>query len=592
MKEERTWDLSGLLKDTSNEGLTKNLEKSLFDVQTILDKLRESQKEISADQLVKHLNEFEDSIQGIYTIAGYSYCKNVSDTTAEESQALASMYSRCLNEGNGIRRSLFQILGDIIREHPTIVSTPEMENYRHQIEKASKTLPHILSPIEEKLITEKDTNGISAMSDLQKSWVGSQMLNVEIDGMKKSISINHAFSLLMADKRETRKAVSEAYFGSFARDKLLHGTALRSICSDHIKMTKRRKWPSYMTQSFIDQDVDEVTIDTLLKTLETESTSLRKYIRLKADYFGQEKLLGYDLRAPWLSKPMWKKDWTEVKSSVTQAYQQFDDEIGNFVSSLFKNHQVDSEDRPGRASTAFAFPFFEKKTSFVFVTYTGSLNDAYIVAHEIGHGVHSYFTDSNQNMINTDYSFCIGETGSIFGELLFTEQLLKECDSDELRIEVLAKVLDRFYVWAFHIGSYALFEKDLYEFIDSGGFLDADKACEIWRTIRRKIYGDTIEWTENLDYDWARWSQFFRPNYRFYNYSYSFAQLLVFTLYMDYKQNPSDFKERFKRLLSRGGSMSPRDQVAELGYDITKPDFWKLGIKQAESFLDDLKKLI
>jgi len=114
----------------------------------------------------------------------------------------------------------------------------------------------------------------------------------------------------------------------------------------------------------------------------------------------------------------------------------------------------------------------------------------------------------------------------------------------------------------------------------------------MWRTARHKIYGDSVEWTESRDYEWASIGQLFIPNYRFYNYSYSFAQLLVFALYEDYKQNSSDFKDRFKRLLSRGSSMSPKDQIAEMGYDITKPDFWKLGIKQAESFLDDLKKLI
>ena len=592
MDEERTWDLSVLLKDTSIEGLTKNLEESLAEIQAILDKLQSGKKKMSATRFVKHLREYEEALEGGYTIAGYSYCKYVSDTTAEGSQAYASVSSRCFNEGERLRRSLLQILGNVLLENPSIVETQEFENYRYLLEKASKNLPHILSPIEEALVAEKDTNGISAISELYQSWVGSQILDVEIGGKKKSLSMNEAFSLLMAEERETRKIVSEAYFGSFAKDKLLHGTALRAICSDHVNMTKRRKWSSFMTQSLIDQDVDEGTISALLATLETRSTSLQKYIHLKAEYFGQERLLEYDLRAPWVSKPVWNMDWTEVKSSVRKAYQEFDDEIGNFVNGLFQKRQIDSEKKPGRANTAFCFPFFERKTSFVFVTYTGSLNDAYIVAHELGHAVHSYFTDTHQSMLNTEYSSCLAETSSIFGELLFTEQLMKECDNDDLRLEILAKVLDRFYQWSFHIGSYALFEKDLYEFIGAGGFLDTDKACEIWRNNRHKIYGDTVEWSENLDYDWARWGQFFRPNYRFYNYSYSFAQLLVFALYKDYKKSKSDFNDRFKRLLSRGSIMSPRDQIAELGFDITKPDFWNRGIKQAESFLDDLKKLL
>ncbi|TFG28050.1 hypothetical protein EU527_17810 [Candidatus Thorarchaeota archaeon] len=593
MEEDRKWDLSKLVKDTSIEGLTKESDLFFTKVQTKIDGLRENQKGIGAKQLANYLMEIEDTAEGIYTIAAYSYCKYVSDTTLNESQALIALFSKCRNKGNELLEgTLNQILGNVLLEQPSIIESPEIEEYKHLLERASKALPHILSPVEEDLITEKDANGISAMYDLYQSWIGSQMIDVEIDGEKKSISANHAFSLLMDEKRETRKSVSDAYFGSFARDKLLHVTAFRAICSDHIKMTKRRKWPSYMTQSLNAQDVDKSTIDSLLKTIETDSESYQKYIKLKAEYFGQERLQGYDLRAPWFRKPVWNKDWSEVKSSVFQAYQQFDEEIGSFIDTLFRNHQVDSKDRPGRASTAFAFPVFAKKSSFVFVTYNGTLNDAYILAHELGHSVQSYFADTNQRFLNADYSQCIGETGSIFGELLFTEQLLKECKSDEMRVEILAKVLDRFYQWTFHIGLYALFEQGIYEFLESGGYLDTEKVLEIWRERRQAVFGNTVDWSNNLDYDWVRWNQLFMPNFRFYNYSYSFAQLLVFALYDDYKENPTDFSKRFKLLLSRGSSMSPKDQIAEMGYDIAKPDFWKIGIRRAVTLTDELKKLL
>lgn len=593
MVEERTWDLSNLVEDTSIEGLTKDTELLLTRIQSAIDRLRDNQDGIKADRLAKHIIEIEAVIEGAFNIGGYSYCKYVSDTTAEGSQALLSIYSKFSSKWNELlTHGISRILGNIILEQPSIIDAPEVQAYRHLMERASKYLPYILSPIEEEIISEKDANGISAMSELYESWIGSHMIDVEIEGEMQSISANKAFSLLMDENRETRRAVSDAYYGSFARDRLLHVSALRAICVDHIKMTKRRKWPSYMTQSLLDQDVDENSIDALLKTVETESASYQKYIQLKAKYFGQERLQGYDLRAPWLKKAVWNRNWSDMKTSVIQTYQQFDDEIGNFIDGLFKNRRVDSEDCPGRASTAFTFPVFPMKTSYVFFTYNGTLNDAYIVAHELGHSVHSYFTDTTQSVLNTNYSMCLAETGSIFGELLFTEQLLKECTDDELKLEILAKVLDRFYQWVFHIGLYGLFEIGLFEFIQKGGYLDIEKTRDIWRENRYKIFGDSVEWSENLDYDWVRMGQLFYPNFRFYNYSYSFAQLVVFAFYDDYKENPSDFSERFKRFLSRGSSMSPKDQIAEMGHDITKPDFWKIGIRRAESFLEDLRKLV
>jgi len=220
VEENRTWDLSNIVKDTSIEGLTKELELSFTKVQSVIEELRENQKGIGANQLIKHLMELEDVAEEIYNIAAYSYCKYVSDTTTDESQALIALYSKCRNKGDEILEStLNQILGNIVLEQPSISENPEMKEYRHLLERASESLPFILSPVEEEIITEKDANGISAMHELYQSWMGSQMIDVEIDGEKKSISANQAFSLLMADKREIRESVSEAYFGTFARDK-------------------------------------------------------------------------------------------------------------------------------------------------------------------------------------------------------------------------------------------------------------------------------------------------------------------------------------------------------------------------------------
>ncbi|MFW9795348.1 MAG: M3 family metallopeptidase [Candidatus Thorarchaeota archaeon] len=593
MDEERTWDLSILLNDTSIEGVTRSTDAVISDLRNAVARLNESQEKIRANQLVKLIQKYETCLERFDTLLLYTYCKHVEDTNAVESQTLGSLFYKLKNEGSAQDRLFDQILGDIIKKNPEVIESPELVSYRHQLHKSSQKLPYLLSQVEEELVAEKDTNGISAMSQLQSSWVASQLLDVNIEGKIQQITMNQAFSLAMSEKRETREEISRKYFGSFASDKLIHGTALQSICSDHVSMTKRRKWPSYMTQSFIDQDVDEDTISTLLKTLEENTQSVQKYIKLKMKHFGYDRLLNYDLRAPWLSKSPWNRDLSSVKTAIIKAFDRFDEEFGNHVRDLFANRRIDSEDRPGRAGLGFCASSYEKKTSFVFITYNDTLNDAYILAHELGHGIHSHYMYNNLNILNgLSFSTCIAETGSIFGELLLTDQLLRECDSDELRLEILGRILDRFYSTTFWISQWTFFEQRAYEAIENGEILNADKACEIWRAIRTKIYGDTIEWTENTEFEWARVANLFFPNFRFYNYSYSFGQLLVFAVYEEYKQGSSNFKERFKRFLSRGGSMSPREQIAELGYDITKPDFWTLGIQRAEHFMDDLQKLL
>jgi len=592
MDEERTWDLSILVEDTSIEGVKQVYDRDLTKHRNALRELRETSTEMDVHDLLKHIQKVENSLSRLITNGAYAKCKYSTDTSVEGSNTFASIYQGVTSEYYHTRRVLNKTLGRWVQQKPEVLTHPALSNYKHLLEVSSQNQSYTLSHAEEEFIVEKDSNGISALSQLQEMWRASQLVDVEIEGQKQQVSVSKASALRGSDDRETRRVASAAFFGAFSKDRLIHATALRAICTDHVNMTKRRKWPSYMTQSLIDQDVDEQTIRSLLKTLEAKSSSLQKYIRLKAKHFGYKRLLRYDLLAPWNEKTYWKGDWTTVKKTVIQAYATFDDEIGNHVRSLFSDRRIDSGDGPGRVSTGgFCWGVDEKQTSFIFLTYNGTLNNAYTLAHELGHAVHDYFMQQNQTALNTVASMCMAETGSTFGELLFTEQLLKESDTKELKTEVLENVVGRFYGMAFNMGAFALFEMNLYEGILAGEILDAEKICEIWKSTRQRFYGDSVEWTENLDYEWARVSTLYRPNFRFYNYSYSFAQLLVFALYEDYKQNTSDFKERYKQLLSRGCSMSPREQIAEMGYDISKPDSWSFGIKRALHFLDELQKL-
>ena len=95
-----------------------------------------------------------------------------------------------------------------------------------------------------------------------------------------------------------------------------------------------------------------------------------------------------------------------------------------------------------------------------------------------------------------------------------------------------------------------------------------------------------------MEYEGARIPHFFFANYRYYNYSYSFAQMLVYAVYEEYQKGDAGFNERFKTLLAAGSSKSPCEQIADFGYDLNDPSFWKLGSKQADRLLTELKKLV
>jgi oligoendopeptidase F len=266
--------------------------------------------------------------------------------------------------------------------------------------------------------------------------------------------------------------------------------------------------------------------------------------------------------------------------------------MGNTVKGVFEDQRIDSENRVGKANTAFCAGWPSAKKCFVFINFSKTLNDIYTLAHENGHAAQGSLVFNNQTPLNYSQSMCMAETGSIFGELLLTEKIMNMADTDTERFEILSHVLNGFMYTVYYVGVRAFFEKAVYEQIEQGNTIDGDLACELWNKAKDRIFGDAVDWTEYMEYEWARIPHHFFANYRFYNYPYSFAQMLVFAVYADYQKGASDFNSRFKQILAAGGSKSPREQIANFGHDLTDPTFWDLGLNHADSLLAELRKVV
>ena len=277
---------------------------------------------------------------------------------------------------------------------------------------------------------------------------------------------------------------------------------------------------------------------------------------------------------------------------MVDAYNSFDSTIGSIVVDIFTNKRIDSANRVGKNNWAYCWGWPAGKSSFIIVTFNEGLDDIYTLAHENGHAVQARLTYDNQTPLNYNTSSCIGEMCSIFGELLLTDKLFKLAENDIQKKELLAHVLESFFFHVYHIGARTFFEQSVYDLIASGKLLDAANINTLWESAKKRVYGETVEWSDFMEFEWARTPHNFVPVYRFYNYPYSFGQLLAFGLYEEYKKKKDDFARRFKKLLSYGSSRSPCEQLLELGHDISNPTFWELGGKQADRFLEEFRKLI
>jgi len=589
---ERSWNLSVLV-----DGAPADKVKELFDLMVTRAKAfsEEHGNKISSmsaadikEMLVSLQNfqvEFSDAI-------GYGRLRFRADTTNKESNQINGWSRQTMSTIEQELKSIDLNLGRLLSEKPELIQNPELSEFKHYLERLYNASRFHLTEREEKAIIQKDLNGIQLFSQLRESWVSEKTFEVEIESEKKTLTYNQLSSLRMNPNRDIRRMATETLYKSFADDKLLHATALRSICADHMAMAKLRGHPSPMTQSLLDQDVDETAIDTLLSVIENTSEKYREFLKLKAKIMGVDSLEGIDIIAPATENPVWHFSWEEARKIVIDSFVSFDPEFGTVVENMFINERIDSANRKGKTPGAFCARHGKAKSSFVFISYNETMIDLRTLAHELGHAVQGHITYHAQAPLNWRTSSCFGEMGSIFGELLLADKILSMSETKEQKIEILSTLLNNYFFMVYYAGLLALFEKSIYAAIEEGKLIDAETACNLWDAAKKRVFADSVEWNDYMEFEWARILHLFIPNFRFYNYSYSFAQMLVFALYEVYKQEGSAFISRFRDLLGRGGTKDVRDNLLDFGFDINDPSFWELGAKQANRFLEELKKLL
>ena len=595
MKEnEIAWDLSEIFTSLDDPRISKNIDSLQNQVNDFVTsyKGKIDTETFSANnlyELFKKQEKFDADIDELNTYSHMSFDANM---TIPEVVALKKKVDDFITESSKTLAFFTIEIGKLINKKEDLIDDPILKDYKHYLESVRRNIPHLLSEIEEQLILEKDQFGVRAWSELQAKWLNTREFEVMVEGEMKILSYGEANSLITHPDRETRISANKSIYGLLGKDQEIFSTALKNICSDWMKITKRRNYDSPMHQSLIVNDTTQVIVDNLMKVIEENVEVYRKYLRLKAKTMKLPKLTCADVRAPLEAPAMKKRSWDETKELILEAYGKVDDDFEKFVSDMFDRNHIDAAVRKGKRNGAYCATWYKGKSAFILQSFTGALNEIYTLAHELGHAVHAYLLSAKQSYFNIHTALTVAETASTFGELLITDLLLTKVESKDEKRAILAHVLDDTGQAAFQVSGRVFFELSLYKAIENGENLDGPTISKYWCAGRDRIYGDSVEWFDEMIWEWTMKQHYFFPNFRFYNYPYVYAQLFVFALYRKYKEEGKAFIPKFKKLLSAGGSLSPVELANIVGLDITKPDFWTLGIKQIEEFVNEFEKTL
>ena len=318
------------------------------------------------------------------------------------------------------------------------------------------------------------------------------------------------------------------------------------------------------------------------------SIVFQEYFKQKAKMLGVKKLQRYHLYAPLTIKASHQKRFTygEAVDTVLQTFEDFDPKFRELAEKIFNEQHIDSEIRKSKIGGAFCASISPKITPYVLLNFDGKSRDVSTIAHEFGHAIHS-MTASDKPLTVWHAPLPLAETASVFAEMLLNDKLSERLTKVERRI-ILAQQIDDLYATIMRQAYFTLFEISAHRVVAEQN-ATIDMLSELYLNNLKEQFGDSVNVTDDFQWEWLYIPHFYHTP--FYCYAYSFGNLLVVSLYQQYKSEGKSFIPKYLNILSAGGSQKPEYLLKESGIDISKDEFWQQGFDLVATKIQELKKM-
>jgi oligoendopeptidase F len=459
-------------------------------------------------------------------------------------------------------------------------------DYRYWLEDIRHFKPHTLTEPEEKIINTKNVTGSSAIINLYNTITNRYVFHLEVEGEVKELTRGQLMVYVRGYDPALRAAAYQELYRVYAQDGIILGQIYQTLVRDwHNENIDMRHFASPIAARNLMNDIPDDVVDTLLTVCQDNVSVFQRFFRLKARWLQMERLRRYDIYAP-VVKSEKKYDFNDAADKVFDSFQHFDLRIADMARRVFDQHHLDSEVRHGKMGGAFCSSSAPEITPWVLVNYQGQPEDVATLAHELGHAIHSQLA-SDHNLFTFHPSLPLAETASTFGEMMLVDRLLAEESDASVRQTLLFRQVDDAYATVIRQALFAQFERRAHDLVQHGATVD--EISRVYLENLHQQFGDAVEVSDEFRWEWISVPHFYHTP--FYVYAYSFGQLLVLSLYQQYKVEGEAFKPRYLNLLAAGGSKSPEKILSNAGINMHAASFWQGGFDVIRGLVDQLEQI-
>jgi oligoendopeptidase F len=559
-----------------------DLEKRVASFEAYREGLNES---TTGETLRNLLSDYDDLMRSVSRLAGFASLKFSADTQDERVQAfLAANQQRAAEVEN--RTLFFKLWWKGLPAKRADEMLGEAGDFRYYLEAMRLQSPYTLSEPEERIVNLKDVNGVGALVTIFTAITNRYVFELDVDGETQKLSRDGVMTYARSPRPEMRKAAYQALYKVFGAETPILGQFYQYVVRDwYTENVELRGYASPISVRNLANDVPDDVTDMLLEVCRANASVFQDYFRLKADLLGMKKLRRYDVYAP-VAKKETDYSFAEAGDMMLESFGAFHPQMADLARKVFEEHHLDSQVRMGKRSGAFCATIEPNLTPWVLTNYQGKAEDVLTLAHELGHAVHSLLA-ADHPAVSQDASLPLAETASTFGEMLVLDRLLSESQDPDLKRDLLIRQMDSNYATIQRQAYFALFERAAHDAVRQGASV-GDLSDIYWENLEEQ-FGDSLDLSEDFRVEWAAIPHFyFSP---FYVYAYAFGQLLVLSLYKQFKAEGESFKARYLDILKAGGAASPETILSRAGIDMRSRDFWQGGYDVLRQAVDDLSAM-
>ena len=584
------WAIEDLYKDDEDWKRDYELLKSRIpELTKFRGRLGESAEVLLSMQ--KLSDELNQLLEKVYVYANQRLHENTDNSTY---QNLASQAQGLLVE---LSESLSFVEPELMELPDGIIETFLDENeellvYRQYFENIIRQKKHVLPTEQEQLL--------AAMGEVAESPkdIFSMFNNADIrfpeitgeDGHPVQVTHGRYMSLMQSRNRQVRKDAFEAMYGVYGDWRNTLAAMYRANVKQEAFLAKAHKYTSDLKAALDGSHIPVKVYEQLIEAVHESMPLMYRYMKLRKKLLGVEELHMYDLYVPVIEQEHSEIPFEQAKKTVLEGLAPMGEEYLHLLREGFDHGWIDVYENQGKRTGAYSWGAYGTHP-YVLLNYQGTLHDVFTLAHEMGHALHSWYSDEHQPYIYAGYRIFVAEVASTCNEALLIHYLMeqsKKAGDRKKTMYLMNYFLEQFRTTLFRQTMFAEFEKITHGLQEQGETLTADRLCEIYYDLNKLYFGEEICVDQEIAMEWARIPHFYTPFY-VYQYATGFSAAIALSKQILEKGVPA--VEQYKKFLKGGSSMYPLELLKMAGVDMEQKAPVQDALAVFAQYLDEMERL-